>query len=90
MHRYGLPLILKGGQHPPERHRLLNFTISNARSNSVLNGGQHGPEYPPDNYVIIGGTACDIIIEDAGLTTRVTKDIDMILVVEASAGISLA
>lgn len=37
----------------------------------------------PDNYVIIGGTACDIIIEDAGLTTRVTKDIDMILVVEA-------
>lgn len=37
----------------------------------------------PDNYVIIGGTACDLIIEDAGLQTRVTKDIDIILVVEA-------
>lgn len=36
-----------------------------------------------DNYVIIGGTACDIIIEEAGLVPRVTKDIDIILVVEA-------
>lgn len=36
-----------------------------------------------DNYIIIGGTACDIIIEGAGLTPRVTKDIDIILVVEA-------
>lgn len=36
-----------------------------------------------DNYVIIGGTACDIIIEDAGLTARATKDIDVILIVEA-------
>lgn len=37
----------------------------------------------PDNYVIIGGTACDIIIEEAKLVARATKDIDMILVVEA-------
>jgi hypothetical protein len=37
----------------------------------------------PNNYVIIGGTACDIIIEDANLVSRVTKDIDIILVVEA-------
>lgn len=37
----------------------------------------------PDNYIIIGGTACDIIMEEAGLTARATKDIDMILVVEA-------
>jgi hypothetical protein len=37
----------------------------------------------PDNYVIIGGTACDMIIGQAGLTPRATKDIDMILVVEA-------
>ncbi len=37
----------------------------------------------PDNYVIIGGTACDIIIEDAGFTPRATKDIDIILIVEA-------
>lgn len=39
-------------------------------------------EYP-DNYVIIGGTACDIIIDEAGFTPRATKDIDIILVVEA-------
>ena len=36
-----------------------------------------------DNYVIIGGTACDIILEEAGLIPRATKDIDIILVVEA-------
>ena len=40
-------------------------------------------EQYPDNYVIIGGTACDIIIDDAGFTPRATKDIDIILVVEA-------
>lgn len=37
----------------------------------------------PDNYVIIGGTACDMIIDDAGFVPRATKDIDIILVVEA-------
>ena len=37
----------------------------------------------PDQYVIIGGTACDIIIGEAGFTPRTTKDIDIILVVEA-------
>lgn len=36
-----------------------------------------------DNYVIIGGTACDIIIEEAGFMPRATKDIDIILIVEA-------
>lgn len=36
-----------------------------------------------ENYVIIGGTACDIIINDAGFVPRATKDIDIILVVEA-------
>lgn len=36
-----------------------------------------------DNYVIIGGTACDIIIDNIGLTPRATKDIDIILVIEA-------
>jgi hypothetical protein len=35
------------------------------------------------SYVIIGDTACDLIIETAGLTPRVTKDIDIILIVEA-------
>ncbi|MCD6566161.1 MAG: hypothetical protein J7K53_09500 [Bacteroidales bacterium] len=36
-----------------------------------------------DSYIIIGGTACDIILEDAELVPRATKDIDMILIVEA-------
>jgi hypothetical protein len=36
-----------------------------------------------NSYVIIGGTACDIIIGAAGLTPRRTKDIDIILIVEA-------
>lgn len=40
-------------------------------------------EHYPDNYVIIGGTACDIIIDEAGFVPRATKDIDLILVVEA-------
>jgi hypothetical protein len=36
-----------------------------------------------DNYVIIGGTACDIILEDSEeVEPRATDDIDMILVVE--------
>ncbi|HRE74316.1 MAG TPA: hypothetical protein PLR45_06465 [Flavobacteriales bacterium] len=35
------------------------------------------------NYIIIGGTACDIIIGTAGFTPRRTKDIDIILIVEA-------
>jgi hypothetical protein len=37
----------------------------------------------PDNYIIIGGTACDIIIDTLGFTPRATRDIDIILVVEA-------
>lgn len=36
-----------------------------------------------DNYVIIGGTACDIILGDSDdVEPRATTDIDMILVVE--------
>jgi hypothetical protein len=37
----------------------------------------------PGSYVIIGGTACDIIIGAAGLRPRATKDIDIILIIEA-------
>lgn len=37
----------------------------------------------PNNYVIIGGTACDILIEEAGFKPRATKDIYIILIVEA-------
>jgi len=36
-----------------------------------------------DNYIIIGGTACDILEENAGQQPRATKDIDIILIVEA-------
>lgn len=36
-----------------------------------------------NSYLIIGGTACDIIIEDAGFIPRATDDIDIILIVEA-------
>ena len=35
-----------------------------------------------DNYVIIGGTACDIALRDTDMHPRATNDIDMILVVE--------
>lgn len=35
-----------------------------------------------DCYTIIGGTACDILMNDAGLDFRATKDIDMILLIE--------
>lgn len=37
----------------------------------------------PDNYVIIGGAACDVLIDEAGLIPRTTKDIDIILIIEA-------
>ena len=37
----------------------------------------------PDSYIAIGGTACDIVIEDAGFVPRATDDIDIILIVEA-------
>lgn len=36
-----------------------------------------------DSYIVIGGAACDNYFEGEGFEFRVTKDIDMILVVEA-------
>lgn len=35
-----------------------------------------------DQYAIIGGTACDLLFDAAGLPFRATKDIDMVLCVE--------
>lgn len=35
-----------------------------------------------DNYVIIGGTACELIMKDIGVAFRATSDIDMIIVAE--------
>ena len=34
-------------------------------------------------YVLIGGAACDIIFEEQDTTFRATKDLDMVLIVEA-------
>ena len=36
-----------------------------------------------DHYILIGGTACDLRFTEKGLDFRVTKDFDIILVVEA-------
>lgn len=35
-----------------------------------------------DNYVIIGGTACDVVLRDTVMKPRATDDIDMILIIE--------
>ena len=36
-----------------------------------------------DCYTVIGGAACDILMTEADLSFRATKDIDMILIIEA-------
>ncbi len=36
-----------------------------------------------EQYTIIGGTACDLIMTEYGADFRATKDIDMVLIVEA-------
>lgn len=36
-----------------------------------------------DRYVLIGGVACDLAMTDAGLAFRATKDLDIVLYVEA-------
>ncbi len=33
-------------------------------------------------YVLIGGTACDLAMDEAGLQFRATKDLDMVLILE--------
>lgn len=35
-----------------------------------------------DQYVIIGGTACDLLMSDEGFDFRATKDIDLVLIME--------
>ena len=35
-----------------------------------------------DHYVLIGGAACDVLMADAGLEFRATKDLDIVLCVE--------
>ena len=36
-----------------------------------------------DQYALIGGTACSLVMEDAGLDFRSTKDLDIVLYIEA-------
>lgn len=36
-----------------------------------------------EQYAIIGGTACDLLMTDEGMDFRATKDIDLVLIVEA-------
>lgn len=36
-----------------------------------------------NEYAIIGGTACDLLMSEGGLDFRATKDIDLVLIVEA-------
>ncbi len=36
-----------------------------------------------EQYAIIGGTACDLLMTGEGLTFRATKDVDLVLIVEA-------
>ena len=36
-----------------------------------------------NQYVLIGGTACDLLFQEQGMTFRATKDLDIILVAEA-------
>lgn len=36
-----------------------------------------------DQYVLIGGTACDIVFKNRDATFRNTRDLDMVLIVEA-------
>ncbi len=43
---------------------------------------KHFAEYA-DQYVLIGGTACTLVMEDVGLNFRATKDFDIVLCVEA-------
>lgn len=36
----------------------------------------------PDCYTVIGGTACSLLMDEAGLDFRTTKDVDVILILE--------
>lgn len=36
-----------------------------------------------EHYAIIGGTACDLLMTEEGLDFRATKDIDLVLIIEA-------
>ncbi|MDD2441434.1 MAG: hypothetical protein PHN53_05470 [Eubacteriales bacterium] len=52
----------------------------------MVHGLEKFKEYFGDHtsqYVFIGGTACDILMDELGATFRATKDLDMVLIIEA-------
>jgi len=52
----------------------------------VVNGlklFQEAFETYTDQYILIGGTACDLLLDDAGLQFRATRDLDIVLCIEA-------
>ena len=36
-----------------------------------------------DRFILIGGTACDLIFDEAGIAFRATKDLDIVLCIES-------
>jgi hypothetical protein len=52
----------------------------------MVHGLEKFKEYFEDHtnqYVFIGGTACDILMDELGASFRATKDLDMVLIIEA-------
>lgn len=52
----------------------------------MVHGLEKFKEYFKDHtnqYVLIGGTACDILMYELGAPFRATKDLDMVLIIEA-------
>jgi hypothetical protein len=52
----------------------------------MVHGLEKFKEYFGDytnQYVFIGGTACDILMNELGVPFRATKDLDMVLIIEA-------
>jgi hypothetical protein len=52
----------------------------------MVHGLEKFKEYFKDytnQYVFIGGTACDILMEELGAPFRATKDLDIVLIIEA-------
>lgn len=52
----------------------------------MVHGLEKFKEYFGDftrQYVFIGGTACDILMDELGASFRATKDLDMVLIIEA-------
>lgn len=43
---------------------------------------QHFASYA-DHYLLIGGTACSLVMQDSGIEFRATKDLDIVLQLEA-------